>query len=627
MRSVVRWISLLIFFSGCCAAGALYFLFTTPWIDVSRLERYDPGKPTILLDEHGKEWARFELDRRDPIPYHRMPHHLIEAFLSAEDWHFFEHCGISWKGIARSIAINLYHGKRVQGASTITQQLVKLLFFDLKKTFTRKLKEQLYALIIERQFSKQHILEVYLNHVYFGCGIYGVQAAAQAFWGKSVEQLTIDQAATLAGIIRGPAYYCPLLHPDASEQRRDVVIQLMRNRGVITHQEYEDAIATPLAVCEQAHATNGHHAKEYIRIYLEKVIGKTALYRGGFLVQTTINQEKQRIAQREFHTQVMHLKKEFGKPIDGGFISFDVQSGAIRAMVGGRESTSLFNRATQARRQMGSIFKPIVYAAALEQGMKFSDIVIDEPFEIVQDGTVWTPHNYDKKYNGAITRAYALSHSNNIVTIKTVLSTGIDHVIALAQRCHLPGPLHPYLSLALGCTDATLLQAGAAFNIFANNGLYVQPHTITWIKDATGKRIYTHRAISERVLDVSIAHQVAQVLQLGIERTKVWFADRWFEGQAISKTGTTNESRTCWYIGSTPTLTTAVFIGCDDNQSMGKNIYPVQTAFPIWLGYTRAFASPTQQFTFDPSLQRCTIDERSGRKVRPGRAGAIEILV
>ncbi len=628
MRPILYWIFLCLSLGFFFVAGTAYFLCTNQWIDISVLEQYDPGKPTILLDDEGKEWARFELERREPIAFDQMPEQLIEAFLSAEDWHFYAHNGISWKGILRSLLVNLYHGTKKQGASTITQQLVKLLFFDLKKTFTRKLKEQLYAVIIEQHFTKQQILEIYLNHVYFGCGIYGVQAAAQAFWKKSVAELSIGQAATLAGIIRAPSHYCPLMHPAACEQRRNIVLQLMRNRKVIPQEAYEKESAQPLHVCERINQSYAPHLKEHIRLFLEKLVSKKQLYAGGLVVQTTINRKMQRIAEQEFQKQMSHLKKELNKLVDGGFCAFDVQTGAIRAVVGGADSKeSPFNRAYQAKRQMGSVFKPVVYAAALEKGMNFSDIEIDEPIEVVQDNTSWLPNNFDKKFNGILTRAYALSRSNNIVTIKTMLDTGIKNVIAMAERCKLPGPFHPYPSLALGCTDATLMQAGAMINIFANNGVYVEPHAIAWVKDSAGNRIYKHTSQPERVISPRVASQVAKVLMLGLKRVHKWFTNRWFEGEALSKTGTTNDSRTCWYIGSTPTLTTAVYVGCDDNQSMGKNIYPVHTAFPIWLGFNHVFSSPIQQFTFDPSLQLVCIDERSGKSIKPDREGAIEILI
>ena len=592
------------------------------------LEQYNPGRPTIVLDDQGNEWTRFQLDRREPISLSCLPEHLIEAFLSAEDWNFFSHCGIFFKGIVRSLVVNIYHGRRVQGASTITQQLVKLLFFDMKKTFSRKLKEQLYAVIIEQQFTKQQILGIYLNHVYFGCGIYGVEAAAQRFWNTSAADVTVDQAATLAGIIRSPANYCPLLCPLSSENRRNLILQLMYNRAVITKDEYETSLQAPLQVVCQEQVTTSNHIKEMIRQFLEDRVGKKQLYSGGLVVQTSINQRMQRCAQLEFEKQVRHVCKELCKPVDGGLITLDVPTGEIKALVGGMDfSSSHFNRATQAWRQMGSVFKPMVYAAAIEQGMSFADVVVDEPIEVTQDVSVWSPKNFNSKFNGPITRAYALSRSNNIVTIKTLLQTGVHNVIDVAKRCRLSGPFHPYPSLALGCTDATLKQAAAMFNLFANDGVYVEPHCIKWVKDRLGTKIYKCTIVKERVLSSRVVGQVAQVLSLGLKRVHKWFENQWFEGEAISKTGTTNESRTCWYVGSTPALTTAVYVGCDDNASLGRNIYPIRTAFPIWLGFNRTIRSPVKQFSYDPSLRKIRINEKTGECAAVDDAEAIEIFI
>ena len=618
----------LLFLLGSLCAGIFFFLFTARWIDVSVLEHYNPGRPSIVLDDEGNEWARFAYDRREPISIAKLPDHVIEAFLSAEDWHFFSHYGISWRGIVRSMLVNFYHGRRVQGASTITQQLVKLLFFDLKKTFSRKIKEQLYALIIEQQFTKHQILEIYLNHVYFGCGIYGVQAAAQRFWGKSAAEISIDEAAMLAGIIRSPTNYCPLLHPLSSEQRRNVILSSMYKRGIVSSEQYDGAIAKPLQLIQSNQTAEGAHLKEMVRQFLEDLVGKTALYTGGLTIQTAINQKLQALAEKEFQKQVAHLKDELHKPVDGGLISFEVQTGQIKALVGGADfATSSFNRAIQARRQLGSVFKPIVYAAAIEHGLNFNDVACDEPIQIEQGGATWSPSNYNRKFNGEITRAFALSRSNNIVTIKTLLDTGIDQVIDVAKRCHLPGPYFAYPSLALGCIDGTLKQTGAMFNVFANNGIYVEPYCIKWVKDRWGTRIYNVQFLQQRVLTSAVTGKVAKVLMLGLNRVHKWFMNQWFEGEAMSKTGTTNDSRTCWYIGSTPTITTAVYIGCDDNQSLGRNIYPVRTAFPIWLSVTRYVAQADECFTFDPLLKLQTINEKTGKLCLQDDSDAIEILV
>ena len=236
-----------IFFIFVAGAGAAFYLFTHHTVDFSTLAHYNPGHPSILLDDQGNEWGRFQLDRREPIAYDHMPAHLRNAFIAAEDWQFFSHPGISIKGIMRSIIKNVLHGKKLQGASTITQQLVKLLFFDSQKTFKRKIKEQLYALLVEQQFTKEQILETYLNHVYFGFGIYGVEAASQRFWGKHASDLTIDESATLAGVIRCPGQYCPIINPLSAQRRRNIILNSMKNLGMITGEEYEHAIQLPIS--------------------------------------------------------------------------------------------------------------------------------------------------------------------------------------------------------------------------------------------------------------------------------------------------------------------------------------------------------------------------------------------
>ena len=363
--------------------GALFFIANNKVVDFSALEHYNPGQPSILLDDEGNEWARFQLDRREPIAYKDMPPHLINAFIATEDWSFFKHPGIALKGIVRSILVNLYHGRRVQGASTITQQLVRLLFFDAKKTFSRKIKEQIVALLVERQFTKEQILETYLNHVCFGCGIYGVQAAAKRFWAKDAQDLTVAESAALAGIMRSPRNYCPLVYPDACARRRSVVLRSMKKLNFISQDQYDQAHATPLIMQARARTYFAPHLKEWIRQFLEDRVGKTTLYTGGLHIKTTLNQNIQRIAEKQFQEQCKKLKKSLAPDVDGALISIDVSSGQIRALVGGVDfGISQWNRAFQARRQMGSVFKPILYSAAIQKGFSFADTDIDEQLEI-----------------------------------------------------------------------------------------------------------------------------------------------------------------------------------------------------------------------------------------------------
>ncbi len=613
---------------GCAVLGGSFYLLTNHWVDVSVLEHYEPGRASVVLDCKGKEWARFQLDRRDPVSISKMPSHLINAFLAAEDWHFFSHSGLSFKGIIRSILVNMYHGRRVQGASTITQQLVKLLFFDSAKTFSRKLKEQLYSLLIEQQFSKHQILQIYLNHVYFGCGIYGVEAACRRFWKISVEDISVEQAASLAAVIRNPSQYCPLLCPLSNEQRRNLILNNMYKLSFITKDQLDCSLDQPLFVVQEDGPCCAPHLKEDLRIFLERLVGKKELYSGGLTIQTTLDKSMQKNARSAFKTNCLHVQKELDRDVDGGLISIDVATGQMRAVVGGIDyAMSQYNRAFQAKRQMGSVFKPVVYAAAVEQGMKFNDVEVDEPLELVYGGATWAPKNYNKKFNGPITRAFALSHSNNIVTIKTLLQAGVEAVIDVAKRCRLNGPFNPYPSLALGCIDATLKECVGMFNVFANNGVYVRPYYISFVKDKWGKKIYKHTPEQERILSTNTTSQVAKVLELSVQRAYQWFSNQWIDCDALAKTGTTNDSRTCWYAGSTPTLTTAIYIGCDDNKSLGDSIYPIRTAFPIWLSFNRTIKNEIKQFVYDPELEEVVINERTGRWTHEYDEDAVEILI
>lgn len=614
---------------GAFVWGALFFVVHNHTIDFSILAQYKTDNASLLLDDEGNEWGRFQYDRRDPIDGTQLPQHVINAFIAAEDWDFFKHNGISWKGIIRSIVVNVYYGRKMQGASTITQQLVKLLFFDSQKTFSRKIKEQLYAIVVEWQLTKEQILHTYLNHVCFGCGIYGVEAASQRFWSKHVHEISIDQAAMLAGIIRSPARYCPLMYPLSAEKRRNVILGKMRHLGFIADDEYENYLTKPVETKDKSGEVWAPHVKEMLRVELEDIVGKMALYSASFSIQTTINKRMQQAAQDAFTAEMIKLRQEFGDEIDGGMIVLDRKTGEIKALVGGFDfAVSKFNRVVQAWRQIGSIFKPLIYAVALQNGMTFADTEVDERTEWVQNNTIWAPNNYNKKFNGVITLAYALSHSNNIVSIKTLLKVGAPSVISLAKKCRIHTNFHTYPSLGLGCIDSTLLQAVGMFNVFANDGVYVEPHVLSWVKDRWGTRIYKTVVDTERVMDSCIAGQVKSVLSLGLQRVKkMYSAKNWITSEAISKTGTTNDSRTCWFIGSTPTLTVGVWIGFNDNRSMGNNVYPIRTAFLPWLAFNRVIESPEKTFSYDPCLQTKVIDERTGLPSKLGMPGAISILV
>lgn len=611
--SVLSKILFIVFLIGCLSLGALTYILHAKFIDLSPLQQESKGKATVLLDEEGREWARFQLDKRKFVSLECMPDHLINAFLAAEDRNFFQHPGISIRGIIRSMLVNLYRGRKVQGASTITQQLVRLLFFDAAKTFRRKIKEQLYSILIERQCSKEQILETYLNNVYFGYGIYGVQAASQRFWGKDVGDVTEDEAALLAAIMRSPQHYCPIHAPLSSEKRRNLILRIMCDLGMISPEVRDKALEKEVVIQAVEQNSIAPHLKESIRMFLEELAGKEQLYAGGLVVQTTLNIEIQKESEKAFEEHVSKLKEKLHQGIDGGLVSMEPSSGEIKALVGGYNfKTSKFNRALQAYRQIGSVFKVFVYAAALEQGASFCDVEVDEPFEMPE--YKWRPENNTKQYIGPITRACALSYSNNIVTIKTLLRTGVENVIDLAKRCRISRYMPPYPSLSLGCVDVTLLETLGTFNVFVNNGKYVEPHYIKWVKNNVGDKIYKTFVNKEQAIDPLIAGQVARVLSFAMKRLQRVIGAKWFGSEAFGKTGTTNDSRTCWFCGATPDLTTAIYLGCDNNQSLGNKIYASKTAFPIWFNIQSSIAKKKTTFYYDPRLKDVYINWKTGKQ-------------
>ncbi len=610
-NSIKLFLGLLFFSTGC-----LYFLYTQITIDLNTLNHYEHIRPTIVLDDAGKEWTRFTKIKRSPVAYSALPQHLINAFVAAEDWQFFTHKGLSFRGMVRSLCVNLYHGKRIQGASTISQQLVKMLFLDSRKTFKRKLKEQWYALIIERQCTKEHILEAYCNNVYFGSGVYGVQAAANLFFGVSVENITIDQAALLAGIVRSPRNYSPYLFPLSCKERRTVILQQMVKCHFITMSDYEIIKNTPLVAQPLSTELFAPYVREMIRLFLEERFGKETIYNQGLIVQSTLNSDFQKKAETAFNKQHALLQKKIGEDIQGGLVSIDVVSGGIKALVGGSDfRKSPLNRVTQTLRQQGSVFKPLVYATALEKGFSVADMAIDEPISISFGNQTWEPRNHTRTHEGPMTLARALAYSNNSIACKLMMEIGPKAVVENACKCHVSNTIiKPYPSLALGCIDSSLLDVAGMFNIFANDGYYVQPHCIEWIKDCWGKKIYTASTEKERVFNQITAQKIVRVLQIGIERQRKKGTLE-LDSQACGKTGTTNDSRTCWFAGSTPELTTVVYTGFDDNRFMGKNIFPLTTAYPSWLDFHQNISTTKKQFNVHASLCEEIINIKTGERI------------
>ncbi len=615
--------------------GIFFYLFTHATLDLSALENYDPGTYSVVLDDQGQELTRFQLDRRETITLSQMSPLLIQAFLAAEDHHFFLHHGISLKGIIRSFIANFTRGRIVQGASTITQQLIKLLFLDNSRTFTRKIKELFLAILVERQLGKELILQTYLNHIYLGCGIYGVQAASQRFWRCNADALSLSQAATLAGIVQSPERLCPLSNPERALKRRNTILYRMLKQSLITQQEYTTACAQPLMLKESDDACCSPHMKEMIRQMVEPLVGKKILYCGGLTIQTTLSSSLQKQSNTIFKSHLQRHQKKSDLLLDGGFMIMEGAQGKIKALIGGKDfAHSQFNRVTQAKRQLGSIFKPLFYAGAIDQGARMDDVCADEPITIEFNNQLWSPQNYNHTFQGPVTRAYGLYKSLNTIAIQTLYQAGIQNTIKAAHACGLDQEIPAYPSLALGCIDATLWQAAQMFNCLAHQGNHVEPYFIEWIKDSQDKKIYKHRSCIRPALNWYATSQVAAALCAGVEQQrKKQSADSPLHAlkqvPLMTKTGTTNDARSCFCLASTPKYTAAAYIGNDENKAMGNYTFASQTVFPLLVDILAQIDhARDEHFIYHPELKSVIIHEITGKPLPDLRdPHAIEILV
>lgn len=611
------------------AAGGVVYFLSYPWLMIVRLKALHSSEhPTIVLDDAGVELMRLSRERSTEIAFNAIPDLIKNAFIATEDRDFYLHKGISLMGIVRSLLYNMYYRKFKQGASTITQQLVRLILGDTQKTLWRKIKEQLYALIIERQYSKEHILESYLNNVYFGCGIYGIKSASERFLGKHIEQVTPSEAALLAGIVQSPRLYCPLLEPNNALQRRNVVLYCMEVAGYITSDERLQYQQEPLSITEAVTPRASMvHIRDMIASFIESHFGKEAVYDGGLIIKTTINAAMQRSADRLFYAHIGSWRdatRTSKKPlVDGALISIDEQGG-IKALIGG---TTLFNRALYARRQIGSTIKPLLYADALSDS-SLLQCMIDEPLSIADGPTPWTPSNVTHTFSGEMTLARALMISNNIIMIKLWYILGAERVTQRLRAAGITAPLGPYPSLALGCVDTSPLEVVGMFNVIAHRGIYAQPYCVQWVKNEQGVSLWRHTPVARRVVPWQSSSAVLHLLEQAVERWLYKIGLPALSCAAAGKTGTTNDTRNCWFVGATPNYTTVVYLGADDYSPLG-NIYAVRQPFSLWVHFNRAVEQPRTEFTYDPALVSVRIDSFTGRRLAPDEAcrSALQVLV
>lgn len=508
-----------------------------------------------------------------------LPPYLPKAFIAIEDRRFYQHFGIDPIGIGRAVVANILHRGVSQGGSTLTQQLAKNLFLTQERTLARKLQEAELALWLERKYSKREILELYLNRVYFGSGAYGVEAAAQRYFGKSARQVTVAEAAMLAGLVKSPSRLAPNRNPEGAAKRAQTVLAAMADAKFITDAQAQAQIAHPSVAVKPAGAGTVNYVADWIGEVLDDLVGQVE---DSIVVETTIDPKLQSVAEAAIIDELAAKSVKFN--VSQGALVAMTPDGAVRAMVGGRNySDSQFNRAVTARRQPGSAFKPFVYLTAIEQGLTPDTVRQDAPLDLKG----WRPENYTREYFGPVTLTQALAMSLNTVAVRVGLEVGPKNVVRTAHRLGIASKLDPNPSIALGTSEVSMIELVGAYAPFSNGGLAVSPHVVTRIKTLDGKLLYMRQ--TEQAAQVIDPRNVAMMNQMMQETLISGTAKKaeipgWV---AAGKTGTSQDFRDAWFIGYTARLVTGVWLGNDDNSPTKKATgggLPVE----VWTRFMRA---------------------------------------
>ncbi len=507
-----------------------------------------------------------------------LPSYLPAAFVAIEDRRFFSHFGIDPLGISRALLRDVTGGGAVEGGSTLTQQLAKNLFLTQERTVSRKIQEAILALWLERKYSKDQILELYLNRVYFGSGAYGVEAAAQKYFGKSARYVTLSEAALLAGLMKSPTRLAPTRNLAGANERAAQVITAMAEQGRITEAMAKMALANPAQVRRDKSAGSINYAADYVMDALDDTVGAID---EDIVVTTTIDLRMQASGERALTDELAAKGAKFGVH-EGALVAID-PDGAVRAMIGGRSyAESQFNRAVAAKRQPGSAFKPFVYLAALEKGLTPDTVREDGPISVKG----WNPENYSREYFGPVSLTKALSLSLNTVAVRLGLEVGPKTVAAVAHRLGITSELDANATISLGTSAVTPLEMASAYAAFANGGIGVQPHVITRVRTANGKLLYTRRNASfGRVIDQQYVSMMNDMMQETLLTGTAHKAELpgW---QAAGKTGTSQDFRDAWFVGYTSRLVAAVWLGNDDD-SPTKKVSGGNLPVEIWSRFMR----------------------------------------
>ncbi len=627
---------LLVFLTGF---GVYLAFLSRDLPSLEQLEHYDPRLTTSILSADGQLLKELYVQRRIYIPLDELPEDLIQALLVTEDRKFFDHWGMNLARIARAALVNITSLSIKQGASTITQQLARNLYLSFEQTLARKLKEALTALQIERTYSKREILEMYLTQAYFGHGAYGIESAAQRYFGKHASELTLTESALLVAQLKAPSHYSPFKHPEAARSRRNLILSFLRDSGYITQAQYRKAADEPLGVVQNRQTNDGGIAPYYtemVRIQLEELGDELGFdyYKDGLTIYTTLDTRLQACAEAAVKGHLDSLQAKFFRKfrqkdapklirekfpdltpaqvdsfladsvrldttfkdqsrVQVAFVALDPGTGRILALIGGRDfSESKFNRAVQAIRQPGSVFKAFSYTAAIDNGypptfrLLNQDVVVHMP-----DGSRWTPPNYDGSRGGMTTLRYALKKSLNLVSVRLVQE--IVHpkdVIRYARQMGITTRLDPVDAIALGSSGVIPLELTAAYAVFANRGVWCKPFAVMRIANRDGDILYEQQLQRKVALSEETAYIMTDMLKsVMIDGTGQ--SARWkygFKRPCAGKTGTTNDYTDAWFVGFTPQLVAGVWVGLDDPAiSLGDGESGARAALPIWATFMK----------------------------------------
>jgi penicillin-binding protein 1A len=586
-KTKIRIAAFLVFCILVGIAGGVMFWVLSDLPSINALEEYVPLESSKIYSSDGKLLAELYYERRTFVPHYEIPDMVKKAFIAIEDIRFYSHPGVDIRGILRALWQDIKARSIVQGGSTITQQLAKMLFLKPEKSLIRKIKEAIISIQIEKKYTKDEILGLYLNQTYFGTRAFGIEAAARAYFGKSIREVTIAEAALLATLPKAPSLYSPFRNPDRSEKRRTLVLQSMLSLNEITQEQYEAAIQEPIPSSPHFRKYDAPYFIEFLRKKLVKKYGN-GVYKSGYKIYSTIDSKMQRSAEEALRNGIKTIEKRVKPEIQGALLAIDLRSGQIKAMVGGFDFwETQFNRATQALRQPGSAFKPFVYLTAFEQGMSYEDVIYDVQTTFIgsKPDEEWTPENYNKEYFGEVTLKTALAKSLNAATVNLASIVGIDDIIGTTRRLGIESELNPYISIALGASDLTLMELVSAYSVFST-GRKVE--LIPYDRIENRDRIIIDELFPRHtnVLDEDTLYQIKVLLEAVVNEGTGTQA-RSIGRPVFGKTGTTNDYRDAWFIGFDEQTAVGVWIGRDNHRPIGRKETGSRAALPIWIDFMK----------------------------------------